>query len=377
MKIDLRFTDTELQAVATISLKGMNTNKFDFILNNNLSIEEIKCNGNRGKYKKTGEITPTFRSLSQCICITSEYNIDEIIIKYSGSVFTWHNNITEEIKALSWYSVWYPQELSHNVSSDQVEIYECENYYVVKALYDENNKVWKYGNCGYDPYNIIAYKKDALKIISNQYINIYYVDNKMGNTAHSVEKIYLDILKYYTDNLFDKRNIDQMDIACLSPAITYGGAYKRKDLIVCDTLGDDVIKTTRMLAHEMAHTWCCGANCDSWEDWLNEATAEWSWILYVLYNGKEEIFENWIKPQLEESLHLKGIKTVDGTRPNDVHIKASVLLYKVYKEYGKEIVYQIIQIFTKLENKTTDNLLTEIKEKISVNVAALIEKEIQ
>lgn len=377
MRIDLRFTDTELQAVATITLQHTGTKQFDFILNSDLNIEEIKCNTKVVEYKNTGEISPTFRSLSQCISICSECDIDEIVIKYSGSVFTWHNNLTEEIKALSWYSVWYPQELSHSVGSDEVHIHGCEDYYVVKGSYDQDNEVWKYGNCGYDPYNIIAYKKDALKVSSNQYINIYYVNAEISQTAQSLEQIYLDILKYYNGNLFEKITVEKLDIACLSPAITYGGAYKRKDLIVCDTLKEDVLQTTWMIAHETAHTWCCGANCDSWEDWLNEATAEWSWILYVLNNGKQEIFDRNIKPKLEESIHLKGIKTEDGSRANDVHIKAAVLLYKVYKEYGKEIVKQIIQLFTKLDSKTTENLLEAIKDNISLDVASFIEKEIQ
>lgn len=376
MRIDLRFTDTELHVVAIISLKHIKTKEFNFILNNNLKIEEIKCNAKIVKCEKTGEVSPTFRSLSQCISISSEYDIEEIIIKYSGSVFTWHNNITREIKALSWYSVWYPQKMSHCVCSDAVYIHGCEDYYVVKASYDKEDKVWKYGSYGYDPYNIIAYKKDALRVISNQYINIYYVNDEIGSAAQSLEKIYLDILRYYNGNLFEKAIIEKLDIACLSPAITYGGAYKRKDLIVCDTLETDVIKTTHMVAHEMAHIWCCGANSDSWEDWLNEATAEWSWILYVLNNDKDEIFDNWIRPRLEESIHLKGVKTEDGSRPNDVHIRASVLLYKVYKEYGKEIVYRIVQIFTQLESKTTENLLKVIRDKISLDVAMLIEREI-
>ncbi len=47
-------------------------------------------------------------------------------------------------------------------------------------------------------------------------------------------------------------------------------------------------------AHELAHEWCSGANCVSWEDWLNETTAEWSMLLYCLDRGKTDIFDAMI-----------------------------------------------------------------------------------
>lgn len=98
--------------------------------------------------------------------------------------------------------------------------------------------------------------------------------------------------------------------------------------------------------------------------------------MYLTIKNKKSLI-GILNQSWKKAIDLKGIKTKDGSRPNDVHIRAAVLLYKVYKEYGKEIIQQIIQIFTKLDNKTTENLLEAIKDNISLAVASFIENELQ
>lgn len=376
MRIDVKFRGFELEAVATIELKDTRTKTFQFILNHNLTIHEIKCNNELVEWENIGEIKPTFRALSQSVRIVSERDIETLAIRYSGEIDGWHNCIAEKIRALSWYSVWYPQETSCDVGKDEVYIYDCEEYKVVKGNFNSNTGVWQYGGMGYDEFNIIAYKEEALKMVSNPYLNVYYVDDEIGQIAQSIDKIYLDILNFYNGNLFEKCTISQLDIACLSPIITAGGGYMRKDLMVCDNLRSDIRQTARLLGHEVAHTWCMGAECDSWEDWLNETTAEWSWILYALQAEDKRLFEECVKPKIEQEINLPAIKTADGSRPDGVHIKGVLLFYQVYKQYGKEVIQQIIQLFTKLPVKTTEKLLEEIKSHISLEVGNMIEEGI-
>lgn len=94
-----------------------------------------------------------------------------IVIKYSGSVLfsienrtCWHNIITNDIKSLSWYSVWYPQETSLEIDHDKVIILDGNDYFLIKGDFDETRNVWEYGDKGYDPYNIMVYRKEVLKI---------------------------------------------------------------------------------------------------------------------------------------------------------------------------------------------------------------------
>jgi hypothetical protein len=378
MKIDLKFSENGFSAEANIySFKTENDIKeFSFILNNSLKIDDILCNDKKAEWKNVGEEKPTFRSDSQKIVVSSDENIKNLIIKYSGSVSTWHNVITDDIKALSWYSVWYPQETSVELLKDEVDIHGLSDYFVVKGIYDEKTKIWKYGGRGFDEYNVIAYKKSVLKTVSNPYLNIYYVDESIGKNAEKAEFIYRDVLDYFNGELFEKLELPTLDMACLFPAVTYGGAYKRKDLIVTVTLGDNDLDTGWMTAHEMAHEWCSGADCDSWEDWLNETTAEWSALLYALKRNNAELFDFIIKPKLDSYDSLPAIKTPDGSRPDGVHNKGTVLFYEIYKKYGVEVVKSLVRMFVGLKVKTTEKLLSEVREKISPEVAEFIGKGI-
>lgn len=193
------------------------------------------------------------------------------------------------------------------------------------------------------------------------------------------EYFYRDVLDYYNGELFDKKNIPVLDIACLYPACTDGGAYKRKDLIVSITLGENESEAGRMISHEMAHLWCTGAACDSWEDWLNETTATWGSLLYALKRNNTELFDFILKQSLEsyESYEsLPPIKTADGSRPEGVHEKGTVLFYVIYKHYGAETIEKLLRIFVKLSEKTTKAFLDAVKVELSTEVAAMLESGI-
>lgn len=379
MKIDLKFMGTELYAIVAICVKEKGVKNFSFILSNSFIIEKVLCNNKKAVFKKTGETQPTFSVLSQNIQISSDDDICEIVIEYSGHISGWHNVITDELRALSSYSVWYPQESSVKMEFGKVNVHDCSDYLVVKGIYDENTKVWEYSGFGYDPYNIIAYKKSSLKSVSSQYLNVYCLDDNVKSVAKEMDVLYRDVLDYYNGELFDKRDILLLDIASLAPAYTRGGgAYKRKGLIVCDTLlnksKNDLLY---MLAHELAHEWCTGANSASWEDWLNETTAEWSALLYVISKNDMDLFHSMLKPKLEGYSSLPAIKTVDGSRPEGVHDKGTVLFYEIYQKYGLEIVRKLVQLFVRLEMKTTAKFLEEIKSQISPDIALYIEKGIE
>ncbi|ONI45859.1 hypothetical protein AN641_03165 [Candidatus Epulonipiscioides gigas] len=376
MKIDLRFTENNFYCKVLIDLGEVKTNKFEFLLNDNLEIHKTKCNNIDVNFKVVEKINPLFRSTCKKMVIESENDINKIELEYSGTVAIFGDDegvgITEQIKVLSFYTSWYPQELSHqDILNEEIIIHDCENFFVVKGVYDKENKVWKYGNQGFDPYNIIAYRKDVLKIVSNEYFNVFYIDESIAQSANELKEAYTHILNFYQKELFPEININVMDIACLSPALNDYGAYKRKDLLVTSVLGEDQFNILWFLGHELAHEWCKEADVFCWEDWLNEGTAEWAWILYALKYQKD-MFINKIEPKLKESINIGGVKTADGSRPQDVHIRSAVILYKVYLKYGEEIVKQIIQQFVKLEIATTNNLLIAIENNISKDVALFL-----
>ena len=124
----------------------------------------------------------------------------------------------------------------------------------------------------------------------------------------------------------------------------------------------------------MAHTWCSGADAGSWKDWLNETAAEWSMLLYCLDRNKTEIFDAMIAEHMEKSHGFPPIKTADGSRPEGVHTKGTVLFYELYKAFGAETIKSAIRIFVRLEIKTTEKLLAEMRAQGLSEAADVLEK---
>jgi hypothetical protein len=100
-------------------------------------------------------------------------------------------------------------------------------------------------------------------------------------------------------------------------------------------------------------------------------------VIRVLKRNNKELFDFIIKPKLDSYDSLPAIKTPDGSRPDGVHNKGTVLFYEIYKKYGVEVVRSLVRMFVGLEVKTTEKLLIEVREKISPEVAEFIEKGIE
>jgi hypothetical protein len=349
-------------------------NEVTFILNNSLNINNIENKDYIVKWEKITEFEPEFRANSQKIKVKSEHKINQLFLSYHGTVNGWYNILTDEIKALSFYSVWYPQEFPFEITQDETIIENSENLYIVKGVFDSENKTWRYGGKGFDPFNIIAYEKSVLKNISNDYLSIYCVDEDIVKYAKKAEEVYKDIINFYNGILFTRKELPKLDIACVSPALKTSGGYQRKGLMFTTDLGDDNLYITWLLAHETAHNWCQGANAFLWEDWLNETTAEWSFLLYALNINNDELFKWSIDSKIKRISKYPAIKTTDGSRPQGVHDKGTLLFYDIYKKYGKDIVTKMVRIFTELEIKDTENFIKTVELEIGQEVANEITK---
>jgi hypothetical protein len=254
-----------------------------------------------------------------------------------------------------------------------------EDYFVVKGTYDKFKKEWHYGGEGYDPFNIIAYKKDKLRTVSSKHINIYYVDPGMEKIINKTERAYNDILCFYNGNLFEQHELSIQDIASVSPALTVGGAYRRKDLIFLTNIGENELALEYFLTHEMAHEWCEGADTSTWEDWLNETTAEWASLLYALEYDNNDLFHVILDQKLQRvsKNNYPPIKTADGSRPDGVHDKGTVLFYDIYKKQGKDLLAKMIRGFADLETKNTENYIKQIEKNICKEAAEDIRRGIK
>lgn len=375
MKIKVRFKDGEILAETEINLDRKAKN-FSFILNKNLTLTEVLCGGKPAEIRIDSEIQPLYRSVSNQITLQGGEQFSAVKMKYGGKINGWLNLITEEIISLNWYSVWFPQELSENAGLDLAEIFGCGDYILIKGEYDSEGNIRRYGGQGFDPFNLILYKKSSVKTAESKHTTVFYIDDSMKKSAEISKNIYEDILKYYTEDLFKQDFSQHIDIACFYPQIKSGGAYKRRGLICCAELGSDENAMIPLNAHELAHEWCGGADVLTWEDWLNETTAEWSMLLYALERGRTDIFSRQIEAHKAAYSSFPAVKTADGSRPDGVHTKGTVIFYELYKRLGAETIKRIIFLFANLETKTTEKLLAAMRRAELSEAADFLEKQI-
>lgn len=355
MNIALRFEGEKLFAEAEISL-DKSVSEVSFILNSGLEISGISCNEESVPITVEAEYEPLFCAEVKKYSVKCGSDFSAVKICYGGKINGWHNIITDNIIELNRYGVWFPCELSQSASIS-AEISGCGEYFLVKGEFD--GSLWHYSADEWDM-NIILYRKSVMKTVSGKHISIYYADNSLDGAAEFSRNVFEDVLDYYTKELFNKDYVKHTEMACLYPALTSGGAYKRDGLIVCISPGTDEKEAITVNAHELAHEWCSGADVGSWEDWLNETTAEWSMLLYCLDRNKTEIFEAMTAEHLAKAPEFPPIKAADGSRPEGVHTKGTAVFYELYKAFGKETIKSVIRIFIDLDVKTTEKLLEKM-----------------
>ncbi len=369
MKINVCFEGEKLFSEAEIDLDESIT-ALSFILNSGLEVSGIACDEKPVPITVEAEYEPLFCAKVKKYSVKCGGNFNRVKICYSGKISGWHNIITGDIIEINRYGVWLPCELSQTVSIS-TELTGCGDYFLVKGEFDGD--WWRYSAGEWDM-NLILYRKSVLKTVSGKHIDIYYADGSLNGAAEFSKNVFEDVLDYYTKELFQGGYDKHTEMACLYPALTSGGAYKRDGLIVCISPGTDEKEAVTVNAHELAHEWCSGADCGSWEDWLNETTAEWSMLLYCLDRGKTDIFDAMIGEHLAKAPGLPTIKTDDGSRPEGVHTKGTVLFYELFKAFGAETIKSIIKIFIRLDMKTTERLLDEMRNQGLSEAAAALEK---
>lgn len=357
MNIDLHFEGEKLFAETEIILDET-LSELSFILNSGLEISKISCNEKPVPINVEAEYEPLFCAEVKKYSVKCGSYIGTVKISYSGKISGWHNIITDGIIELNRYGVWFPCEVSCETERF-VTVSGCGDHFLVNG--ESDGSLWRYSAGEWDM-NIILYKKSIMQTVSGKYISIYFADSSLAEAAEFSKGIFEDVLDYYTKELFRREYCgSHTKMACLYPALTSGGAYKRDGLIVCITPGTDEKEAITVNAHELAHEWCTGADVGSWEDWLNETTAEWSMLLYCLDRNKTDIFNKMIAEHIEKYPELPTIKTADGSRPEGVHTKGTVVFYELYKAFGAETIKSVIRLFADIKVKTTENLLEKME----------------
>lgn len=331
-----------------------------FVLNRGLTITEVLCDGTQAACEKAGDCGPMFRAPCRGYCIRRETPFQRVVLAYEGQVGTWwHCAVSRELIALNWYAVWFPQELPFEVQEDRTEVEGCENYLLLKGTWDAHSGTWRYGGEGYDPFNLILYRRDSVQIVCGEHLRVYFLDEKQRASAEKSVEVFEDILDFYARELFRTPWSGVVEMACDAPVVRDGGAYKRQGLIVTNRPGDDDGELICINAHELGHEWCSGA--------------EWAMLLYALSRGKQVLYEQQMAWHREMAKKAPPMRPEDGSRPGEgVHNVGTVLMAEVYEAFGAETVAETLRCMVALKEKTTVNLLCAMRAAGMADAAAML-----
>jgi aminopeptidase N len=188
-------------------------------------------------------------------------------------------------------------------------------------------------------------------------------------------------MSFYESDLL-RRQLPSESLAFFRPqhAVNSGWSFIRTGVTICgDTLCDQEIDAASIVSHELAHLWSSGAPIN-WEDWLNESFAEYASALFIerIFGEaayKKKVADLWQTNR--EKFRGEPIRPVAGeARPDSVHTKGALVLDELRDAFGLASVHRVIRAFDGLQDKSTENLLAQVRAEEMPTVAEFIEKRI-
>lgn len=341
------------------------------VINEGLLIDNIiDDKGNSIIFNEELNINEMFIESGKRITLEVLDGTNYITIVYRGKISGWHNSISDTQIALNYYSAWYPILVDYDMSIEKkVTIKNIDGFTVIKGKKNEDE--WVYRSSDFDC-NVFAIKD--WDIISKESVgiklNVYFKNSKREEINYLAES-FDRIIDYFTSLLDIENSINESFDIVISKADE--GGYFRKGLIVLSDLPTERINVDAFLAHECGHIWATGADVNSWEDWLNETFAE---VLSLCFIKKQYGIEGYmtrinnIRQIAEKS---PKIKSENGDRPDGVHFKGAYLMHRLSECFGEDKLIEIIRIFVKSPKKTTEDILSVIKENLGQDIVKFIE----
>lgn len=187
-----------------------------------------------------------------------------------------------------------------------------------------------------------------------------------------------DIIKFYKQK-FGKPNQNRLVIT-INP-FSHPWSYTRKGFISLSLKNSYNTNDRLRLAHEIGHLWWSNNTIyGNGNDWLNEAFAEYSSLIwYKKYATKKE-FDSLLEKYKEAyNLDLK----ISEVRPGDdkfvevTYFKGAYLLYNLNQKVGNQKMMEILQEVNKNKISATSQFLRILQEKLKQNIVNEVKINIQ
>lgn len=270
------------------------------------------------------------------------------------------NSINDNWIELNMYSPWYPVRIDVPIANFDIKVRGLKDFQVING--NKSDGLWRLKFINQVDAYIIGFKDFILNELKDKSANVNIFSLKNSNLSLPIElnALLKNIYDFYTD-LFGK-SAERLKLTVAVMDRLSGGGYFRDDLIVLSSEERSELDWIHFFAHELAHQWWNGADTTSWDDWLNESTAEFSsWLFMEKHLGKR-IAEEVAFEHDDEIRECPSLRDLDR---NTKHVyfsrfKGAQILKGVDEQFGRDKLILCMKTLLELPERSTDLWLNEI-----------------
>lgn len=276
-----------------------------------------------------------------------------------GDLDGWGCTFSDDWIELGFYTAWFPlnNESKHTTSSILISI--DEGYEVSgSGMMSKQGKCWKMETT-WPTYDNVILASKALKTeqirkgdVAVDIVYTTFPSKDVDSTAAMCRKAYS-----YFSSINGKLPKSYLKFV-ISP-FDGGGGYGRSKFF---SLRAASLNTYLIggIAHEMSHFWWHNAETSSWQDWLNEAFAEYSMILFTREVFGVEAFNKLVaeyREQAAKASAIWGIERESGDAYDALYTKGAMILEEFERKIGTPAFYKFLGgVATNKIGNTTDFL---------------------
>ena len=389
LDVDIDVAKRKLDVQGTIEIDFQNKDSITLLLWENTTIHEINIGEDNVEYSfDTSGTSPiiyipngrklvlkNIKDKNTISTIKFSYTCD---MKKAGG---WAKSFSEDWIELGYYTAWYPVHNGSKNFHSTLNI-SIDNEYKVSGsgMVTQNGNSWEIKH--YWPVfdNVIIAAKDLkVKSIGNKNVKTDIVYTKFPESdIDSISFLCSKIFEYYSE-IYGKQENAYLKYV-INPLKGMGG-YSRKKF-VCIKASEFNQYLREGIAHEMAHFWWNMAETGSWEDWLNEAFAEYSMLIYLREKGDKDkkIYEKHVNEFREWTKDTPPIWGIDRASPDAyaaLYNKGSLILLEFEDKIGSEAFYGFLRKLIVAKVSTTKEFLKLIEIELSIEESKWFENKLK
>jgi hypothetical protein len=306
----------------------------------------------------------------------------QVNIEYECDMHTlggWANSFHDYWTELNLYCAWFPTNFNSGAFTAETKVTTDIGFDITgSGIVSREKGYWKMVQPwpAYDIIIIASSKLDSRVMKQdNAHIEAVYHDFTESGADSVIQECEF-AMDFYQE-LFGKSDSTYLKFI-LSP-FDQGGGYARKNFIVMRTKTFNM-HTRKGIGHEMAHFWWSNAETSSWEDWLNEAFAEYSMLMYLRERLGQVVFDEYIALYQDKTKDTPPIYNIDRNGPdayNVLYNKGSLILHQLEQKMGQEEFKNFLRMTADNKISNTADLLSMLTNNFSGELSIWLESKIK